>query len=61
MAMAIVKETYLRMALRGLPTGRAPEADLPRYLVVQGELRLVELLPPAHPVDVGRGGGDGAV
>ena len=54
--MVIVKETYLRMALRGLPTGRAPEADLPRYLVVQGELRLVELLPPAHPVDVGGGG-----
>ena len=40
------------MAVGGLPAGRPPKADFPGDLVVQGELRLVDLFAPAHPVDV---------
>ena len=40
------------MAVGRLPAGRPAKADLPGDLVVQGELRLVDLFAPAHPVDV---------
>ena len=49
------------MAIRGLSAGWPSKADLPRDLVVERQLRLVKLLSPSHPVDVSRGGGDGAV